>query len=307
MSHHAQLTGSEHWLSTAVGFFVICMIALFIAIFSASASFNFSTSMYDRRFGHCPVYSCDAHLSRVAVVIAFLSSEVARLERFLSAIESNSSIPSARDSFDLFLVLIDEPSPDRRTTQAVRGFVERSSLSRFFASVTVVPPFADVAGPNELLKHFLVHPKLFASHCFFQYLSIDTRILRREWLDGIARHSLNASSKNFWIKGGLDMSFHPFSYLETIEITLYALYAAHSTCLRDLVDLAEEDHPTWPVARSMTQLLRNPANVKLAHMLATRMLPTSLSVSFKDSPIGFGDIRARHPDSYWAEGARIVG
>jgi hypothetical protein len=103
------------------------------------------------------------------------------------------------------------------------------------------------------------------------------------------------------------MSFHPFSYLESIEITLYSIYAAHSACLRDLIDLAEEEHPTWPVARSMTQLLRNPANVKLAHMLGTRMLPTSISVNFKDSAIHIDDVRARFPDSYWAEGSGIVG
>jgi hypothetical protein len=299
--------GYAPWIPTAAGFFLICLIALSIALFSASASFHFSTSMYDRRFGQCPVYSCDPEMPRIAVVIAFLSSEVSALLSFLSGIETNSSIPSARHLFDLFLVLIDEPSPNRATTQSVSAYVDRSHLTRFFSSVRVVPPFANVPGPNELLKHFLFHPKLFTSHCFLQYISLQTRLLRPDWLDGIAIHSTNASSKNFWIKGGLDMSFHPFSYLEHIEITLYSLYAAHSECLRDLIDLAEEDHPTWPVARSMTRVLRNPANVKLAHMLGTRMLPTSISVSFKGSVIHISDIKERFPDAYWAEGTRILG
>jgi hypothetical protein len=295
-----------HWFYTAGGFFLICLAALLIALFSATANLHFSTSMYDRRIGNCPSYSCDSGMNRIAIVIAFYSTEVPALLEFLSGVEANSSAPAARDLFDFFLVLIDETQQNLEAMQTVNDSVVRSGLGRLFSTVTVLPPIVNLVDSHNILRHFLSQSSAFGRHCFLQYLSLQTRILRRDWLDGIATHSTNASSQNFWIKGGLDMSFHPFSYLETIEITQYSLYAAHCDCLIELINLAEEDHPTWPLPRSLTHLLRSPTNVKLAHMLSTRMLPTSISVSFKDSAIRVGDIRSRFPDSYWAEGSAII-
>jgi hypothetical protein len=291
-----------------VVFYVISLIAFFITVFSASLTMNFSDHMYDRRFGNCPIYSCPATTPKVAVVIAFLSSEVSTLIAFLSSIEVQTSTPRAGPAlFELLLVLIDEPSPDRRTTATVRSYVNGSNLSRFFGSVRVVPPFANVPGANELLRHFVFHANLFESHCFFQYLSPRTRILRSDWLDGVAAFSINASSKNFWVKGGTDMAFRPFGCYEDVQISLYSIYAAHSACLKELVDLAEENHPTWPVARSITQMMRNPADVRLAHMLGTRIVPACISVGVGDTAIGVADLRRRFADAYWAEGTGIVG
>jgi hypothetical protein len=88
-------------------------------------------------------------------------------------------------------------SPDRRTTATVNAYVNGSHLSRFFGSVRIAPPFAYVPWANELLRNFVFHPSLFDSHCFFQYLSPRTRILRSDWLDGVAAFSANASSMDF--------------------------------------------------------------------------------------------------------------
>jgi hypothetical protein len=103
------------------------------------------------------------------------------------------------------------------------------------------------------------------------------------------------------------MAFRPFGDYEDIQVSLYPIYAAHSTCLKELLDLTEKIHPTWPAARSITQIMRNPADVRLAHMLGTRIVPASISVSVGDSRITVADLKRRFADAYWAEGTRIVG
>lgn len=261
--------------------------------------------MYEARFGGCAEYKCTAY-SKLAIVIPFGIEQFEKLVEFLKMMFKNTEKLHRAAEVDLLIYAYDEVSETQRMKEIQRK-VTLLKVNQLFGRVEVRSSPELFSSEDQLLRSLLMNETTLKQYCYFQYMSMNTRILRSDWISGLIAHSLNASSQNFWIKGGIDMSYKRDASYEDIRISTYSLYAAHCACLRDLVVYTEEEHPTWKLQRSLNEMIRTPgSSIGFSHMLATKIIPSTISVNFENTEIRFNDARRKFSDAYWIEGAQIT-
>lgn len=284
---------------------IFSFIAIFVMFGSSSLTSSISENIIEERFGKCQIYKCTKERSRLAIVIPYRSSDVNRVITLMDGIYRNSTNTKHAHMIDLYIYQLDQTKNDEELFLKVNCSIKIKK--DLFATQTVMKPVGNFDKYESILLYLMANPNLLPNHCFLQYLSLHTRILDKGWLDAIVSHSIHSFDQNFWLKGPIDTAVRPFTKFERIEFSLYSIYAIHSSCLVDLFNLAQEIHPEWRLNKAITDFIRDPNDVRLAHRLTPRIIPTTIGVNLRNTRITIGDLRSRFPDTYYAECSRIIG
>lgn len=315
--------GEETPQNTIYYTIILCslsVIALFIILFSASFTESSNMRMFDQRFGNCSVYKCGSTYPKLAIIIIINSADNYYFEKFrlmINRMKEKSAKTADKSKVDLFIFPFSSYYSSSKTNEQIVTKINKiafsndessdlTNLADIFDKIIIENPIPNIITPDDLLIHLFANStQYFPQHCFIQLLSLDTYFLKKNWLDAIISRSLNAFSQNFWMKGPVDMSFQPFSSYEEIEISFNSLYAIHNSCMADLIDFALELNPNVRIEKAINNLLRNPMEVRLAHWLAPRILPTSIGLNFESTKTSLKTLKNNFPDACFAYGKNI--
>lgn len=308
----------------------VTLLGLLVILCSTSLSTQYTNTIFDQQFGNCSIYSCSSEKSKLAIILLVNYGDgdayIEKLKRLIQRMKSNTDPRNQqeKDLVDLFIFPFTpysflsrnrEEEQNNHYIQRIRNIIFPSEqtdqsglkLTDIFGNIKIENPIPDIYTPDDLLIHLYAHSKdYFPHHCFIQLLSLHTYFLKKNWLNAIISRSLDAFSQNFWMKGSIDMSFHPFSTYEEIEISLNSIYAIHCPCMANLIDYAAEQYPKLRIEKSINNLLRNPMQTRLAQWLAPRILPTSIGVNFESTKITIQRLKSNFPDAYFAFGKQIL-
>ena len=301
----------QHSLYYTIVFTVLSFGAVFLFLFSTTISALMENKMYDTRFGDCNVYQCFSNNSRLAIVVAVYDDDTdhEKLKNLLKRIEKHTNLQNKKNILDFYAFPI-HPFPDNphKVKEQIQNIVDdyKDSLSNIFMNIKVFQPYREVFNSDDLLRTFFAESNnLFSTNCYIYFMSLNTYFLNDAWLDKVLSRSLYAFSQNFWMKGPLDMSFRPFSKYENIEISSYSIYAIHSKCFSDLLEFSLERRPNFRIKKALNDILRDPNQVRLAHWLAPKLLPTSIGIDFGNSKSTLDVLKKNFPDAYFVEGSNI--
>lgn len=288
------------WLCTVI-LFIISLMALMIMVFSSSFTLESSNSMIDKRFGACPQYKCTEKANKLGIVVPFMSFKEKELINMLNRMESNTKTLYS-NYVDLVIVPIGGDVEDLQDS-----INKIPNLEKHFSKVNVHKPFEGVSDANSLLQVIIEDAdKIFPQYCYVSLLSPHTHFIKDTWIDSMILRTINASNTDFWIKGPIDVSVQPFTRFESLEISLYSLYAIHCNCLKELFRYADESEPAWKLTKFLTYFLRTEANLRLSQWMAPHYQPSPYSANFKSTLITIPEITHRFPEVEIAEGSKII-
>lgn len=278
--------------------------------------------MFDQRFGNCSVYQCGSAHPKLAIIVIVNYGEndkyIEKLRLMINRMKKKTAKRADKSQVDLFIFPFSPyDSSSKENEQIIKKINnivfsdnesnDKTNLADIFDKIIIQNPIPNILTPDDLLIHLFENSaKYFPRHCFIQMLSLNTYFLKKKWLDAIVSRSLNAFSQNFWMKGPIDMSFQPFASYEEIEISFNSLYAIHNSCMADLIDFALELNPNVRIEKAINNLLRNPMEVRLAHWLAPRILPTSIGINFESTKTSLKTLKKDFPDACFVYGKNII-
>ncbi|OHS97182.1 hypothetical protein TRFO_36634 [Tritrichomonas foetus] len=306
----------KKWTYT-IGLFLFSFFALLVMLFSSTMNQYLSNELVDQKFGGCKVHKCLANTSKLAIILPFKKEDTPKLIDFLIGMSKVTKKPIQSEKVNFYLVHINKDRRERKETESQNtesnSFFKQvpeqviHDLHQIFDEVNFIPSFPDVYSDDDLIKYLLENRPSFLNHiCFFHLISFDFIFLKNDWIDKFLNISLFSIDQSFWVKGGIDFGFYPFSVHEDIEISMYSIYAAHSDCLRELFTYADEIYPAWRISRALTAFLRSSSHMALSHLLSPRIIPATYAVNMAGVETSRSDLREKFPDAYIAQGARII-
>ena len=214
-----------------------------------------SDRFIDERLGFCQKYDC-ANDGRVAVVIPFKVHEIRKVERLMKDLIEKTEQDEYAKRLDLFFLANGPSEHFKEKGSELRKAVDETEKVFHSGHLHYVLEFCQ--DDNAVLKYLFGEnpPTFLKDYCFIYFSSVDMKVLKPTWARDIIVQSVDSAEKNFWVKAPLDMSIRTFAYYENIEISLYAIYAAQSPCLKELFLFAADTYPSARVSRAFNSMMR---------------------------------------------------
>ena len=263
-----------------------------------------SDRFIDERLGFCQKYDC-ANDGRVAVVIPFKVHEIRKVERLMKDLIEKTEQDEYAKRLDLFFLANGPSEHFKEKGSELRKAVDETEKVFHSGHLHYVLEFCQ--DDNAVLKYLFGEnpPTFLKDYCFIYFSSVDMKVLKPTWARDIIVQSVDSAEKNFWVKAPLDMSIRTFAYYENIEISLYAIYAAQSPCLKELFLFAADTYPSARVSRAFNSMMRDPSQLVLSHCIAPKIEISTFGVELRNSKMSLEKVKAMFPDASIAQGTRL--
>lgn len=280
------------------------VFVILLMLFSAVIYDSVADNVTEQRFSRCQRQNCRGD-EPVAVVIPFHDDQLDAVARLIQDMMKETTPSNYSKSLDIIFLRVNPADEFTSQVSRLNGILDQ--IGTVFGKAVITKLDGHYSSDSEVLNNLFSSdaPEFVKQYCFIYFSSIDMHILKANWPQFIVEHSSMAADKHFWIKSPLDMSLHPFSYYEQIEISLYSIYAVQSNCLQELFLLAEEVYPSVSISKAFNNFLRDPSQLILSHRIASKLQISAFGVDVRNTEVSVEKLKAMFPDAAIAQGTQI--